>query len=278
MLIAHLTDLHIRPHGLPAYRVVETNMFAERAVAALMRLDPLPDVVVISGDLADNGLIAEYEVLKRLLDRLAMPVWLVPGNHDRRENLKTVLAGYPGLAQHDTFAQWTADLGPLRMIGLDTVKPGSGAGALCGQRLAWFADRLAEDPAKPTVVVMHHPPFACGVRLMDQIMLLEGAREFAGIVRANSQIVRILCGHHHRPIQTLFAGTLAQIGPGIAHQVVLDFKDTAEPNFNFEPAAFHLHAWSEAAGLVSHTAYVETAPGPYPFLPDPDYPGRIKAG
>lgn len=278
MLIAHLTDLHIRPHGLPAYRVVETNMLAERAFAALLRLDPRPDVVVISGDLADNGLPAEYQVLKRLLAQLPMPVWLIPGNHDRRENLKNLLADYPGLAQHDTFAQWTTDLGPLRLIGLDTVKPGSGAGALCGERLAWFSAQLAADRTKPTVVVMHHPPFACGVRLMDHIMLIEGAEEFAAIVRANSQIVRILCGHHHRPIQTLFAGTLAQIGPSVAHQVVLDFKDTAEPNFNFEPAAFHLHVWSDTAGLISHTAYVETAPGPYPFLPDPDYPGRPKAG
>ncbi|MBN8944800.1 MAG: phosphodiesterase [Rhizobiales bacterium] len=276
MLIAHLTDLHVRPVGLPAYRTAETNLLTERAIEAVLALDPRPDVVVISGDLTDNGLVAEYENLRHLLSRLPMPVWLIPGNHDRRENLKTVLADYPGLAQHDKYAQWTADLGPVRMIGLDTVIPGSGAGRLCPRRLEWLAERLAEDKAKPTVVVMHHPPFACGLQLMDNIMLVEGAEEFGAIIRDNSQVIRILCGHHHRPIQTLFAGTLAMIAPSVAHQVVLDMRDGARPAFNFEPAAFHLHYWSEAAGLVSHTAYVEKAAGPYPFLLDADYPGRSR--
>ncbi|QCI68339.1 phosphodiesterase [Phreatobacter stygius] len=276
MLIAHLTDLHIRPVGLPAYRTAETNALTERALEAVLALAPRPDVVVISGDLTDNGLVAEYENLKRLLARLPMPVWLIPGNHDRRENLKAVLADFPGLAQHDKYAQWATDLGPLRLIGLDTVIPGSGAGRLCPRRLEWLAERLAEDKAKPTVIVMHHPPFACGLQLMDNIMLVEGVDELAAIIRANSQVVRILCGHHHRPIQTMFAGTLAMIAPSVAHQVVLDMREGAQPAFNFEPAAFHLHYWSVETGLISHTAYVEKAAGPYPFLPDPDYPGRSR--
>lgn len=273
MLIAHLTDLHVRPHGLPAYRTAETNMLTERAIDAVLALDPRPDLVLITGDLTDNGLVAEYENLKRMLSRLPMPVWLIPGNHDRRENLKQVLAGYPGLSDEPTFAQWVTDLGPIRMIGLDTVLPKSGAGRLCPERLAWLEQKLAEDSARPTIVAMHHPAFLCGLHHMDRINLIEGAAEFEAIVRRNPQIVRILAGHHHRPIQALFAGTLAMVAPSVAHQVVLDLTDTLPPHFNFEPAAFHLHKWIEGTGLVTHTTYVEKAPGPYPFLRDPDYPG-----
>jgi len=273
MLIAHLTDLHVRPHGLPAYRTAETNMLTERAIEAVLALDPRPDLVLITGDLTDNGLVAEYENLRRMLSRLPMPVWLIPGNHDRRENLKQVLAGYPGLSDEPTFAQWAVDLGPVRMIGLDTVLPKSGAGRLCPGRLAWLEQKLAEDSAKPTIVAMHHPAFVCGLHHMDRINLIEGTAEFEAIVRRNPQIVRILAGHHHRPIQALFAGTLAMVAPSVAHQVVLDLTDTMPPHFNFEPAAFHLHKWIEGTGLVTHTTYVEKAPGPYPFLRDPDYPG-----
>jgi len=273
MLIAHLTDLHVRPHGLPAYRTAETNMLTERAIEAVLALDPRPDLVLITGDHTDNGLVAEYENLKRMLSRLPMPVWLIPGNHDRRENLKQVLAGYPGLSDEPTFAQWVTDLGPIRMIGLDTVLPKSGAGRLCPERLAWLEQKLAEDSARTTIVAMHHPAFLCGLHHMDRINLIEGAAEFEAIVRRNPQIVRILAGHHHRPIQALFAGTLAMVAPSVAHQVVLDLTDTLPPHFNFEPAAFHLHKWIEGTGLVTHTTYVEKAPGPYPFLRDPDYPG-----
>jgi 3',5'-cyclic AMP phosphodiesterase CpdA len=277
MLIAHLTDLHVRPVGLPAYRTAETNMLTERAIEAVLALDPRPDCVVISGDLTDNGLVAEYENLKRMLSRLPMPVFLIPGNHDRRENLKQVLGDYPGLGQHPTYALWMADLGPLRLIGLDTVLPESGAGRLCAERLAWFEERLAEDAVRPTVVIMHHPPFACGLRHMDRIALLEGREDFLKIIARSPQVVRILCGHHHRPIQAIVGGTLAMVAPSVAHQVVLDLTDTLPPAFNFEPAAFHLHQWLPETGLVSHTVYVEKAPGPFPFLADPDYPGRPKA-
>ncbi|WP_439573966.1 phosphodiesterase [Phreatobacter sp.] len=277
MLIAHLTDLHVRPVGLPAYRTAETNMLTERAIEAVLALNPRPDCVIISGDLTDNGLIPEYENLKRMLSRLPMPVFLIPGNHDRRENLKQVLADYPGLTQHPTYAQWTAELGPLRLIGLDTVLPESGAGRLCTERLAWLEERLAEDQARPTVVVMHHPPFTCGLGHMDRIALIDGRETFVDIIARNPQVVRILCGHHHRPIQAIVGGTLAMVGPSIAHQVVLDLSGAQTAAFNFEPAAFHLHQWLDETGLVSHTAYVEKAPGPFPFLPDPDYPGRPKA-
>lgn len=274
MLIAHLTDLHVRPVGLPAYRVVETNALTARAIEAVLALDPRPDAVVVSGDLTDNGLAAEYECLKGMLARLPIPVWLIPGNHDRRETLKSVFAGWPGMDAHDKYAQWATRIGPVRLIGLDTVIPGSGAGRLCPSRLAWLGERLAEDAAAPTVIVMHHPPFDCGIRHMDRIRLMEGVDEFERLVRANPQVIRLLCGHHHRPIQALFAGTLAMVAPSVAHQVALDLSAASQSAFNFEPAAFHLHQWVESVGLVTHTAYVERAPGPYPFVLDPDYPGR----
>ena len=92
MLIAQITDLHVRPRGLSANRVVETNMMTERAIDAVIALRPRPDVVLITGDLTDCGLVEEYEQLKIMLRRLDLPALLIPGNHDRRENLRRVLA------------------------------------------------------------------------------------------------------------------------------------------------------------------------------------------
>ena len=54
MLICQLTDLHVRPVGMPANRVSETNMFTERAFRAVARLNPRPDAVLITG-LAQGG-------------------------------------------------------------------------------------------------------------------------------------------------------------------------------------------------------------------------------
>jgi len=68
MLIAQLTDLHVRPSGVPAYRVVEVNTMLARALATLRALDPQPDAVILSGDLTDCGLAEEYELLRRMLE------------------------------------------------------------------------------------------------------------------------------------------------------------------------------------------------------------------
>ncbi|HYA73985.1 MAG TPA: metallophosphoesterase, partial [Roseiarcus sp.] len=94
LLIAQISDLHIRPAGQLAYGVAETNVMAERAIHALSRLRPQPDVVILTGDAADCGLDEEYAILLALLDRLPCPVHIVPGNHDRRENMRAAFAPF----------------------------------------------------------------------------------------------------------------------------------------------------------------------------------------
>jgi 3',5'-cyclic AMP phosphodiesterase CpdA len=274
MLIAQITDLHVRPRGLASNRVVETNMLTERAIDALVALRPRPDVVLITGDLTECGLVAEYEQLKAVLRRLDLPYHMVPGNHDRRENLRQVFADRREVVTDKEFVQFVIDDYPVRLIGLDTVVPGKGEGALCPRRLEFLAQALAQAPDKPTVIFMHHPPFECGIVHMDRIRLIEGADRLAEIVGRYRNVERILCGHHHRPIQTLFAGTLASIAPGVAHQVALDLSDDHEGALVFEPPAYQLHRYRPETGIVSHTAYVERFAGPYPFLQDGDYPGK----
>lgn len=273
MLIAHITDLHVRPPGKPAYRVSETNMLTERALDAVNRLRPRPDVLVITGDLTDCGLAEEYRVLETMLARLDLPVLLVPGNHDRRAELVAGLTLDPHTLQEGGFVQFVADLGPMRLIGLDTLVPGQSHGALCRQRLALLERSLEEARGRPVAIFMHHPPFACGIAHMDAIRLREGEAEFTALVARHPAIERILCGHHHRPIVSRFAGTIAQIAPSVTHQVTLDLGEESPSTFHMEPPAYLLHRWDEATGLVSHTAYVERYPGPYPFVLDPDYPG-----
>ena len=65
--IAQISDLHIKPPGSLAYGRVDTASALERCVAALNDFRPKPDLVVISGDLADTPAVEEYEYLGRLL-------------------------------------------------------------------------------------------------------------------------------------------------------------------------------------------------------------------
>ncbi|MBL8675803.1 MAG: phosphodiesterase [Rhodospirillales bacterium] len=277
MIIAQITDLHVRPRGRNAYGLVDTNDMLAAAVASIQRLDRKPDMVVATGDLTDCGLPEEYEELERLLAPLSMPVFLVPGNHDRRANMRAVFGGDGYLPADGEFLHYTVDGWPVRLIGLDTVVPGAGHGEMCPDRLRWLESALAEEPGEPTVIFMHHPPFLTGLGDMDRINCRDGAA-MAEIVARHPNVERVLCGHHHRPIHTRWAGTIASVAPSTAHQVTLDLvADDSPATFMMEPPAFQLHVWTRDAGLVTHTAVVDAFPGPFPFTLDRDYPGHVEA-
>src|SRR5467141_267282 len=92
MIVIQLSDPHIVAPGELLYGRVDTAEFLARSVAEINRLDPLPDVAVMTGDLVDHGNPAEYEHLRRLLAPLAMPIFVIPGNHDAREPLRAAFA------------------------------------------------------------------------------------------------------------------------------------------------------------------------------------------
>jgi Icc protein len=271
MFIAHITDTHIRRPGDLAYGVVDTAAMLARAVAALGRLDPAPDVAVVTGDLVDTGAAEEYAHLRALLAPLKMPVFVIPGNHDAREELRQAFAA-DGYLPRDGFLHYTIEDWPLRLVALDTLIPGAVGGELCRERLLWLDRTLAAAPQQPTAILMHHPPFVTGIGHMDRIGL-DGIPDFAAIVARHPQIERILCGHLHRAIDRRFAGSVAGTAPSTAHQVALDLAPAAALAFTLEPPGYQLHWWSAAGGLVTHTALI----GDWPRLRRAD-PGEPQLG
>lgn len=272
MLIAHISDPHIRPRGQLAYGISETNLDLEHAIHALLRLDPRPDCVLVTGDLTDCGLEAEYAIAAELLARLPFPVFCIPGNHDRREPFRAAFAkgGYlPATGALD----FCVDRGGLHIVGLDSAVAGASHGALSPASLAFLQDCLARAPQTPTLVMLHHPPFDSGIGHMDRTALQAGRAELEAIIAAHPQVERVLCGHVHRPIQRRFGGTICQVAPSVTHQVACDLRPAGPSAFVLEPRAFLLHLF-DGSSVVTHMAQIDRAPGPFPFdLPD-DYPGR----
>jgi len=264
MLIAQISDLHVMVGGKLAYGIVDTARLLGNCVADMMRLDPLPDVVLVTGDLVDCGQEAEYELVKELLAPLGMPLYLTVGNHDERNALRAVFsgAGFEYLKQSDEFVQYAVQLGEVRLLMLDTHVPMKEGGKLCSTRLNWLDERLSEDRS-PTVVAMHHAPFASGIAHMDAIGL-EGSVELEQIISRHSHVERVLCGHIHRSIQCRFGNTVATSCPSTAHQVALDLRAAGPDCFVMEPPGYQLHLWQQGR-LISHTCAIGHYEGPYRF-------------
>jgi len=279
VLVAQLSDPHIVARGAifrapvagppPADERVSTEIdtaaHLASAVAALNALDPRPDAAVVTGDLCDHGERAEYENLHELLAPLQMPVFLIPGNHDSRDGMRA-LFGHAGYLPATGFLQYAIEDFPLRIIALDTLITGQHGGELCAERLRWLDETLAAAPDRPTLVLMHHPPFATGIEYMDG----HGFRNpeaLAAVIAQHPQVERIACGHLHRSIDRRFAGTVAGTAPSTAHQIRLDLRPGVRLHFRFEPPGYQLHLW-EAGGLVTHTAVLGDFPHPYPYVAD----------
>ncbi len=266
-LLAQLTDLHIREPGRLAYGRLDTAPYLRNAVQAVQQLRQAPHAIVLTGDLTDFGRAAEYEHLASLLAPLGMPLYLLPGNHDDRDQMRRGFSNHRYLGQGD-FVQYTVSLGEpggLRLVTLDTVDTGASAGRLCQRRLQWLDSTLRQHHSEPIVIAMHHPPFQTLIGHMDRIGLLQGAHELAEIVATHPSVERVICGHLHRTIYARFGGTVASTAPGPAHQVCLDLAPNAASAWTLEPPGFHLHAWSGPGQMVTHVAAIGSFDGPHPF-------------
>ena len=263
-LLLQLSDLHIREPGKLAYGRIETASYLQRAIDTILRMPQQPDAVVITGDLTDFGRAAEYDHLRELLQPLIMPVYLMPGNHDDRDQMRHSFSDHAYLGS-SWFVQFSVAVGSMQLIALDTVDTGASAGFLCKKRLAWLAGQLQTHSQKPVVIAMHHPPFQTLIGHMDAIGLLQGAQELEALVSRYPNIERIICGHLHRAIQVRFGGTIAATVPSPAHQVSLDLSPNAASMWTLEPPGFGLHALAAGGRMVTHTVASGQYDGPFPF-------------
>jgi 3',5'-cyclic AMP phosphodiesterase CpdA len=267
LLIAQISDTHIKPPGTLAYGKVDTAAALVRCVRELNRFTPRPDLVVVSGDLADTPNEAEYVHFNELIAPLAIPFIAVPGNHDSRDLMRAALPG----------AGYAAPQGPLNIaravrdvdvIALDSSVPGAAYGLLGDETLRWLDTTLAASRTRPALIFFHHPPFVAGIEHMD-VQNLRDAAALADVVRRHRRVRLIATGHIHRATFTQFAGVPTTICPAPNHAVALDLDARLPPSFMIEPPAFHLHAWFPGEGygtVATHTVPIGDFDGPFPFF------------
>ena len=181
------------------------------AVDAVLGLEQRPDAVVVTGDLADNGADDEYRVVVELLAQLEAPFFVLPGNHDDRDALRRAF-GLPGA--DGAPIQYSADLGPLRLVVVDSTRPGEAPGELDETRLTWLDAELAGEPRRTTIVAMHHPPLVMGSVAWDEIGLPDADRRaLAAVLERHPQVRRVVAGHVHQTVLAELGGCIAMAVP-----------------------------------------------------------------
>jgi 3',5'-cyclic-AMP phosphodiesterase len=243
-LLVQLSD----PHVGGTWGVGDPVAGLRAAVQSVSRLPDAPDAVLMCGDLADNALDDEYEIVRELLGQLGVPVYVLPGNHDDRDALRRNF-DLPGAM--GTPVQYAADLGPLRLVVLDSTRPNEVPGDLDADRLGWLDAELGREPDQMTVLALHHPPVSTGIPVWDDLGLPAAARSALGdVLERHRQVERIVAGHIHRTMAAELAGRVVLTVPSTYVQTRLSFN-SEETEIAAEPAGFGVHALLDGQ-LASH--------------------------
>ncbi|MCU4179879.1 phosphodiesterase [Bosea sp. BH3] len=254
MLILQLTDFHAVAEG-KLVGGVDTRLAFTQLLRSVAQLDPRPDMIVVSGDVGDDGTDAEYAFVAAGLRGLGVPFVVVPGNHDLREPLRRAFSEEMGrAASHLAFQR---HIGGVRIIGLDTLVEGHAHGALSDEQLHWLEKELNDTGTKPTLIVMHHPPCQTGIPSMDAIGLRLGREWLMELLERRADILGILSGHVHRAIFTRLAQIPVVIAPSATYQFALDFVRTGVFEIVQEPPQLMLHQISEGKDAI--TSYLVPA-------------------
>jgi Icc protein len=213
MIIAQISDTHISLDAADAdQRIADLAL----TVADLNELDPLPDAIVHTGDIAHNGRQDEYAQAEAILAKARAPVYVLAGNKDNRAHLRAAFCASGYLMPGFDFIQYAIDGYAVRLIALDTLSSGN-KGDFCPDRLRHLTALLEAETTKPIAVFTHHPPF----------VVTEGPEPFhfekrhtmtrlRNALRNSGRVVAIFSGHVHRAASGDVAGIPATVMPAIA--------------------------------------------------------------
>jgi len=226
--VLHLSDLHLTESGKD-----EDGVDADAALAQILhdcRHLAGIDVVVVSGDVSDDGSVGGY---RRALDQIgpfaaqrSIPRVFSTGNHDDRAAFSAVLgSGHLGpdgsdlghLIGHADLRAAVSEVDGLRMITLDSLVVGSVHGTVCPTQLEWLRDQLATPAPAGSLVVVHHPPIALSDGPMRSVVLRDP--EALGEALAGSDVRAVLCGHLHHQLSGALGAVPVWVTPGVVTRV-----------------------------------------------------------
>lgn len=155
--ILHVTDTHLVVPPNRVSGVLDTAALLQNAVTTisetLPRIGPI-DALLVTGDLSDDGSVESYELFRRLIAPLDLPLLAIPGNHDRREAMRMAFRDLDLFADAGRL-NWVRDVAGVRLIGVDTLVEGSGGGAVDDATLAFLGESLAT--SGPVLLAVHGP-------------------------------------------------------------------------------------------------------------------------
>lgn len=214
--IAQLSDLHLTASDQRLYRGRSSREALSIALAQACTGEA--DLLLLSGDLAQDVEPATYAWLVAQLEKTGRPWYWLPGNHDA-----------PDMMQNWAATEWEHEVAGWRMLGLSTYQERSAAGRLSKKSLLRLQQASASD--QPLLIALHHPPIEAPTRWQNTIGL-ENATAFWAALEGRTAPCVILSGHWHQAVEY----TQQAIDCWVAPSTVMQFSSTSQ-DFALAPEA-----------------------------------------
>lgn len=266
----HVADTALREQSLPpgtirVLQLTDTHLYAEpvgtllgvntldsfQRVVAHFRDNYWPiDLLLATGDLVHDASPAGYKKIQAMLGSFGVPVFCLPGNHDRPPIMRQHLAG--GSVRTDA----VCDLGAWRFVMLDSVVPGKEGGRLAQDQLDLLSQALAGATDRPTLVCMHHQPVAVGSAWIDS-MAIENPEPLFEIIDRHRQVRGLLWGHIHQTYEGERHGVRLMASPSTCVQFAPEIDDF---QVDEEPPGFRLLALLPDGTIHSEVLRIDELP------------------
>lgn len=216
--LIQITDPHIgddREHRLAG---IQTHESYRAVLAAVAAMTPVPDLIMVTGDIAAQGSAKAYELFSQQIKFLDLPYAWLPGNHDDFAVMQQSVSSSP---------YWPLlEFGVWRVLSLNTAVAGQTPGALTAEELLFLDSALAREARNPAIIFMHHPPVAVGCAWLDR-QRVANAAELATVVGRHRNVKAIFTGHVHQVFQVDWAGTTVHTTPSTCFQFAANRRDFA---------------------------------------------------
>lgn len=204
--IGQVSDLHIGGDNTLVQGIDVCGNFLDAIKSTTMQDI---DLLVLSGDLADNAEPEAYGFILRKLKELGVPYCVIPGNHD---NL-TVMSKFLDVEIRGDRCYYHREVKGRHIFFLD-----SACGEVSREQLDWFQEETSKIEDE-VILFMHHPPCSCDHKFMDSLYGLRNMGEVQACFSKIRNLTHIFCGHYHSPIVKKMGRQVVHAAPAIQMEI-----------------------------------------------------------
>ena len=161
VLLVQLSDSHLFADADGSLLGLKTAQSLQQVIALVRAEQPSIDVLLATGDLAQDGSVAAYQQFRQATQPLAAVARWLPGNHDNVQHMAAA-------AVQSRLMEPRVDIGNWRITLLHSNVANKSHGYLEDNQLQLLAQSLSEAPDRHHVVCLHHHPVADQQRVLHR--------------------------------------------------------------------------------------------------------------